>query len=165
MRPHQLAKLLGAYEIKSRTLRDGDVVFRGYPRDRLDDAIERYLVSISPISRTTERYNVTSPEEAGENELFGTVTDQACNASKRTGDANESGACNAVTAETEGERGVEENNGGEAAHAALAPEADDASKRLNERRPESLSGPNRRGPCASEIPSNPASPSRRRMTI
>jgi hypothetical protein len=165
MRPHQLAKLLGAYEIKSRTLRDGDVVFRGYPRDRLDDAIERYLVSISPISRATERYNVTSVEKAGENELFGTVTDPACNASKKAGDANESGACNAVTAETEGETGVEENSGGEAAHSALTPEVDDASNGLNEVRPESLSGPDRQGPYASEIPSNPASPSRRRMTI
>jgi putative DNA primase/helicase len=97
MRPHQLAKLLGAYEIKSRTLRDGDVVFRGYPRDRLDDALERYLVSFPPISRSTER--------AGENELFGTVTDPACNASKKAGDANKSGACNDVTARTEGERG------------------------------------------------------------
>jgi hypothetical protein len=31
MRPHQLARLLGAYGVRSQSLRDGDMVFRGYP--------------------------------------------------------------------------------------------------------------------------------------
>jgi putative DNA primase/helicase len=43
MRPHQLARLLRAYGAISQSLRDGATVFRGYPRDKLDDAIGRYL--------------------------------------------------------------------------------------------------------------------------
>jgi hypothetical protein len=70
MRPHQLATRLREYEITSKTLRDGDEVFRGYPRERLDDAIERYLIRDPPTPRTLERYIVTSPEKAGENEPF-----------------------------------------------------------------------------------------------
>ena len=43
MRPHQLARLLGASGVRSQSLRDGEMVFRGYPRNRLADAIERYI--------------------------------------------------------------------------------------------------------------------------
>jgi hypothetical protein len=43
MRPHQLARLLGAFGVRSQSLRDGEMVFRAYPRDRLEDAIERYI--------------------------------------------------------------------------------------------------------------------------
>jgi hypothetical protein len=39
MRPNQLARFLRAFGATSQPLRDGGVVFRGYPRDRLDDAI------------------------------------------------------------------------------------------------------------------------------
>ena len=48
MRPNQLARLLRAYGAVSQPLRDGAVVFRGYPRDRLDDAIGRYLSRTPP---------------------------------------------------------------------------------------------------------------------
>jgi hypothetical protein len=43
MRPHQLAKLLSPYGVISQTLRCGAFVFRGYPRERLDEMFERYL--------------------------------------------------------------------------------------------------------------------------
>jgi hypothetical protein len=165
MRPHQLAKLLGAYEIKSQTLRDGDEVFRGYPRDRLDDAIERYLVRIHSTLGTSERYTVTSPEKAGEIELFGTVTDEARNTSINTGDANKSRACNAVTAQTEGKRDGEGNSGAEGAQSPLLQIGEDASREPDPGRHESVPSRKAQPPHAAEIPSKPANPPRRRTTI
>jgi hypothetical protein len=165
MRPHQLAKLLGAYEIKSQTLRDGDEVFRGYPRDRLDDAIERYLVRIHSTSGTSERHTVTSPEKAEETELFGTVTDEARNTSTNTGDANKSSACNAVTAQTEGKRDREGNSGAEGAQSPLSHTEEDASREPDPGRPESVPSRKAQPPHAGEIPSKPANLPRRRTTI
>jgi Protein of unknown function (DUF3631) len=102
MRPHQLARLLGAYGVRSQSLRDGEMVFRGYPRDRLADAIERYITH-TPISGDFARYSVTRPEKAGKIELFETVTDEARNASENAGNANKPEGCDIVTPKTPGD--------------------------------------------------------------
>jgi Protein of unknown function (DUF3631) len=112
MRPHQLARLLGAFSVRSQPLRDGDTVFRGYPRDRLEDAIERYITHTPLISGDFARYSVTRSEKAEEIELFATVTDEARNASENTGNSNKPGGCDVVT---EKRPGVD---GGEVAEAA-----------------------------------------------
>lgn len=97
MRPNQLAKLLRAYGVVSQPLRDGEEVFRGYSRDRLDDAIQRYLTRRPPIPPDFRRYNVASPENAGENEVFRNVTTDACNTLKNAENAKDSVGCNVVT--------------------------------------------------------------------
>jgi hypothetical protein len=102
MRPNQLAKLLGAYGAKSQPLRDGDVVFRGYPRDRLDDAIERYVTHAPITSGDFGRYSVTRPEKAHEIELSENVTDASRNASENAGNLNKSGGCDVVTPKESG---------------------------------------------------------------
>jgi putative DNA primase/helicase len=45
MTAHQLANLLRPYGVTSQTLRCGAFVFRGYPRERLDEVFDRYLTS------------------------------------------------------------------------------------------------------------------------
>jgi hypothetical protein len=100
--PHQLARLLGAYGVRSQSLRDGDMVFRGYPRDRLEDAIERYIARTPLISRDFARYSVTRPEKSGEIELFEDVTAEARNASEHAGKANKSAGCDVVTEKRSG---------------------------------------------------------------
>ena len=90
MRPHQLARLLGAYGVRSRSLRDGDMVFRGYRRDKLEDAIERYIPHVPIISEDFARYSVTRLEKSWE-------IDEARNASENARKANKPGACNVVT--------------------------------------------------------------------
>jgi hypothetical protein len=97
MRSHQLAKLLGAYGVKSQSLREGEVVFRGYPRDRLDDAIERYGAHTQILSGDFAHYSVTRVEEPGEIALFETVTEEARNTSENAGNPNKSRGCNVVT--------------------------------------------------------------------
>jgi putative DNA primase/helicase len=97
MRPHQLARLLGAYGVRSQSLRDGEMVFRRYPRDRLEDAIERYITCTPLISGDFARYGVTRPEKAGEIELYENVTGDARNASENAGNANEPGGYDVVT--------------------------------------------------------------------
>jgi Protein of unknown function (DUF3631) len=107
MRPHQLARLLGAYGVRSQPLRDGDMVFRGYPRDRLEDAIERYIPHTPVISEDFARYSVTRLENSWEIELSGNVTDEARNASKHAGKANKPAACDVVTKKRAGADGCE----------------------------------------------------------
>jgi hypothetical protein len=97
IRPHQLARLLRAYGVTSQSMRDGDVVFRGYPRDRLDDVIQRYLSCVPPNPPDFPRYNVTHMEEPGENEGFGNVTPDACNTLKNAKNASNPGLCDVVT--------------------------------------------------------------------
>jgi Protein of unknown function (DUF3631)/Bifunctional DNA primase/polymerase, N-terminal len=97
MRPHQLARLLRAYGALSQSLRDGKVVFRGYPRDRLDDAIGRYLSRVAPIPPDSKGYSVATLEDAGENEVFGTVTSATCNASQNAENPSNSVAGDVVT--------------------------------------------------------------------
>jgi Protein of unknown function (DUF3631) len=109
MRPHQLARLLGAYGVRSQSLRDGEVVFRGYPRDRLDDAIERYGAHTGDFAR----YSVTRLEKSWKIELFENVTDEARNASENAGKANKPGGCDVVTEKRPGAEGGE---GAEAAN-------------------------------------------------
>jgi hypothetical protein len=103
MRPHQLARLLGAYGVRSQSLRDGEIVFRGYPRDKLEDAIERYI----PQTVGFARYSVTRLEKSGEIELLGNVTAEARNASKNAGNANKFGGCDVVTEKRPGSDGGE----------------------------------------------------------
>jgi hypothetical protein len=105
--PHQLARLLGAYGVRSQSLRDGDMVFRGYPRDRLEDAIERYITRTSPISGDSARYRVTRLDKSGEIELVENVTDEARNASENAGKANKPGGCDVVTEKRPGADGGE----------------------------------------------------------
>jgi Protein of unknown function (DUF3631)/Toprim domain len=105
MRPHQLARILRAYGVISQPLRDGLKVFRGYPRDRLDDAIGRYLSAASPYPPLSKRYNVSGPEKAEESELLGNVTDDACNALKNAGNPSKTAGRNVVTPEMPGNRG------------------------------------------------------------
>jgi Protein of unknown function (DUF3631) len=105
MRPHQLARLLGAFGVRSQPLRDGDTVFRGYPRDRLEDAIERYITRTPLISGDFARYSVTRSEKAEEIELFENVTDEVRNASENAGNANKSAGCDDVTAKGSGAGG------------------------------------------------------------
>lgn len=107
MSPHQLARLLGAYGVRSQSLRDGEMVFRGYPRDRLEDAIERYIAHTPIISGGFARYSVTRPEKAGEIELFETVTDETRNASTNAGNANKPRGCDVVTQKRPGTDGGE----------------------------------------------------------
>jgi hypothetical protein len=97
MRPHQLARLLRAYGVISQPLRDDGALIRGYPRDRLDDAIGRYLSCIAPISPVSKRNSVTSVEDAGENVVFESVTADACYTLKNAGNPSNSGRCDAVT--------------------------------------------------------------------
>ena len=106
MRPHQLARLLRAYGVISQPLRDGGVVFRGYPRDRLDDAIGRYLIRTPASPGDFTRYTVTDLEEAGENELFEDVTDNARNAFKNAGNPSNSGGRDGVTPKSGPDKGV-----------------------------------------------------------
>jgi hypothetical protein len=107
MRPHQLARLLGAYGVRSQPLRDGEMVFRGYPRDRLEDAIERYITCTPLISGDFARYSVTRPGKAGEIELFENVTGEARNASENAGNADKPGGCDVVTPKKPGDEGGE----------------------------------------------------------
>ena len=107
MSPHQLARLLGAYGVRSQPLRDGEMVFRGYPRDRLEDAIERYIAHTPLISGGFARYSVTRPEKAGEIELFENVTDETRNASTNAGNANKPRGCDVVTQKRPGTDGGE----------------------------------------------------------
>jgi hypothetical protein len=102
IRPHQLARLLRAYGVLSQSLRDGKVVFRGYPRERLDDAIGRYLTNTPPIPPDATRHNVTTVEDAGENEVFETVTNGPCNTLKNAGKPSNSLAGNVVTPQNGG---------------------------------------------------------------
>jgi hypothetical protein len=107
MRPHQLARLLGAYGVRSQSLRDGEMVFRGYPRDRLEDAIERYVTCTLLISGDFARYSVTRPGKAGEIEPFENVTVEARNASENAGNADKPGGCDVVTPKKPGDEGGE----------------------------------------------------------
>jgi hypothetical protein len=109
MRPHQLARLLRAYGALSQSLRDGKVVFRGYPRERLDDAIGRYLSRVASIPPDSKRYNVAAVEDAGENEVFESVTSGLCNTLKNAGNPSNSGAGDVVTPENGGMSGAARN--------------------------------------------------------
>ena len=83
------------------------MVFRAYPRDRLEDAIERYIPCIPFISGDFARYSVTPSEKSGETELFENVTDEARNASKNTRNANKPRSCDVVTPKTAGDEAGE----------------------------------------------------------
>jgi putative DNA primase/helicase len=107
MRPHQLARLLGAYGLRSQPLRDGEMVFRGYPRDGLEDAIERYITCTPFISGDFARYSVTRPGKPGEIELYENVTGEARNASENAGNADKPGGCDVVTPKKPGDEGGE----------------------------------------------------------
>jgi hypothetical protein len=97
MRPHQLARLLRAYGAVSQPLRDGDTVFRGYPRDRLDDAIGRYITRTPPNPGDLRRYNVTPVEKTEENAVFQNVTNDGCNTLRNAENPSNSGLCDGVT--------------------------------------------------------------------
>jgi hypothetical protein len=71
--------------------------FATIPRDKLEDAIERYIPHVPIISEDFERYSVTRPEKSWEIELFENVTDEARNASENARKANKPGACDVVT--------------------------------------------------------------------
>jgi hypothetical protein len=105
MRPHQLSKLLSAYRVRSQTLRDGAWVFRGYARDALDDAFERYLLRSASRTDVPKRYSVATPEEQGETNDFESVTGIECNASDSAGNSCNSGLGDGVTLQKRGERG------------------------------------------------------------
>ena len=109
MRPNQLARLLRAYGVVSQPLRDGAVVFRGYPRDRLDDAIGRYLSRTPPNPPQSSRYNVTTLEEPEENDVFQSVTTDACNTLKNADNPSNSVRCNVVTPKKGGVEGNARN--------------------------------------------------------
>jgi putative DNA primase/helicase len=47
MTPRQLSKLLGNFGIKSKTMRDGSVTFKGYELTDFQDAFNRYLLPFS----------------------------------------------------------------------------------------------------------------------
>jgi len=102
MRPYQLARLLRAYGALSQSLRAGKVVFRGYPRDRLDDAIERYLTHTLPIPPIFHALHVAALEEAGETEVSGNVTSDRVTPLKKAGNSSNSAARDDVTPEKGG---------------------------------------------------------------
>jgi Protein of unknown function (DUF3631) len=106
IRPHQLARLLRAYGVVSQPLRDGATVFRGYPRDRLDDAIGRYLIRTPPSPGEFTRHSVAGLEDAEENELFENVTEDARNTLKNAGDPSNSVGRDSVTPKSAGDDGV-----------------------------------------------------------
>ena len=105
IRPHQLARLLRAYGVISQPLRDDGELLRGYPRDRLDDAIQRYLRAHTLYPPFSTRNNVTSLENAGENEVFESVTNHACYTCTTAENAKDSVACDAVTPKKGGDIG------------------------------------------------------------
>jgi hypothetical protein len=121
IRPRQLAKLLRAYGVISQPLRDGVVVFRGYPRDRLEDAIGRYLISTPPSSGDSSRHTVAGLEEAGENEVFETVTENARNTSKNAGNPSNSGGRDDVTRKTQDKGPLEKGDSVEGPKKSLSP--------------------------------------------
>src|SRR4029077_379871 len=81
------------------------------PRDKLEDAIERYITRIPLNSGDFARYSVTRLEKSREIELFESVTDEARNASKNAGKANKSGDCDVVTEKGPGAAGHERVEG------------------------------------------------------
>jgi hypothetical protein len=104
--PSQLARRLRPFGVLSQTLRADKVVFRGYPRDRLDDAIERYLNLDPPKNDDLARYNATTPGKAGESEDVQNVTRGFCNTFQAPGNPSNSGLRDDVTRENDKKGGV-----------------------------------------------------------
>jgi hypothetical protein len=70
LNPRGLAQRLRAYEIQSMTVRDRNLVYRGYKRDQLYDAWQRYLPPVvtdsEDIYASSETVDISTVEANGE---------------------------------------------------------------------------------------------------
>jgi hypothetical protein len=96
--PAQLARLLRPFGVVSRTvrLRDGGIA-KGYLRDDLVDAWDRYVPPSSVAPPAQNRYSVTSRANTDDEPLSRSVTSPGRNVSQNARIPAPDAACNAVT--------------------------------------------------------------------
>jgi hypothetical protein len=90
---YQLSRILRDFQIVSQTIRDGNVTFRGYPRDRFKEVFTRYS---TPRPQET-RHDDTTSENQGEKEVFENVTVESCDESENRGNPSSSAGRDDVT--------------------------------------------------------------------
>ncbi len=99
--PHQLAKLLRAYKIASRTIREAGTTIKGYHLDLFADAFSRYLTpsnTIPPSENDVSKGNtVTTRAQSGDKPLFQKVTGALCDVSKNGINSAPRATCDGVT--------------------------------------------------------------------
>jgi hypothetical protein len=90
----KLARLLGRFEVMPGTIRMESKTLKGYYREDFQDAFSRYLPPIPPPSN---RNNVTSRINTGENDDLHTVTGTSCDVSQNCEIPNKTAGCDGVT--------------------------------------------------------------------
>ena len=112
MNPHQLAKLLRAYKISSKTIRKDGTISKGYDRDLFEDAFSRYLTAVNlsspPGNPVSDSYGVTTRVNTGDPSLFEPVTSPPCNYPENGTIAAPGANCNPVTIQNGDFQGEEE---------------------------------------------------------
>lgn len=94
MSPAQIARVLKPFGVSTRTLRLGeDDRAKGHLRDDFKEAFSRYLPGF-PLS---QRDNVTTRSQSGDDLLFQSVTPSSCQASENRTNPAPDVECHAVT--------------------------------------------------------------------
>jgi putative DNA primase/helicase len=116
--PHQLAKLLRAYKIASRTIREGGITIKGYHLDLFTDAFSRYLSPLNPFppseTDVSKRNSVTIISQSGDEPLFEKVTGTSCDVLKNNPNPAARATCDGVTVQNQEFQEEEEILEGEA---------------------------------------------------
>lgn len=90
---NQLARQLGRFKIKSKTIRFGTETAKGYHLADFADAFERYL----PITPDSKRNTVTTPENIDDSPHSETSHAESLLPFENTGSTNKDGPCDVVT--------------------------------------------------------------------
>lgn len=92
----KIATFLGKYGIKSKVIRHGNRVFKGYEKVNFEDAWERYLFP-SSVLQVSEGHSVTTRMDKRQATALKRVTAAQCNPSGNGASGNAGAGCNPVT--------------------------------------------------------------------
>lgn len=95
---NDLARRLRSFDIRSRNLRFGGQVKKGYQRQDFEDAWEAYLHPLVPIPPSDSRYTCHALENKVENGKFGPATERCRSGSDNTANPNQFNEVAAVAA-------------------------------------------------------------------
>jgi len=107
--PHQVAKILKDFGIRSRNIRLGEVfggsggtngVVKGYLKEEFSEAWARYC-TFGPDNPDSNRYNATTTMNTGETPDFQSATDAPCSVSEKAPSVNTGAACSVVAFQNE----------------------------------------------------------------